>query len=169
MRTTTISALVLSTVSGRRPRRALASLLVLALIATSCRLGVGGGTGSVAGDVVDCTVGVARQHSDEYGSLVEAVLRAATDAEGAVDWATVRAAVGGFGKETGGCVLATVVARLIALGGEDARNSLSSSAPSPAPPRSSRESARLILLDGFNEIRSSVLGSARFRTSSGEL
>lgn len=122
------------------------------------------GARAVAGDVVDCTIGVAKQHSDEYGTLIEAVLRGATRGDGSVDWSTVKAATKGFGVQTGGCVLATVVGRLATAGHrKPAPQGLLGDAAGPPEPDPTA------LVAGFAAARAELFGGARFKTAAGEL
>jgi hypothetical protein len=64
--------------------------------------------------LVDCTTSTAQAHAAEYGSLLEAAIRAATSPEGQVDREALRSAVGGLALETGWCAAERTVARILA-------------------------------------------------------
>jgi hypothetical protein len=68
---------------------------------------------STASSLVDCTTSTARAHAAEYGSLLEAAIRAATSPEGQVDRAALKGAVQGLALETGWCAAERTVARIL--------------------------------------------------------
>lgn len=145
--------------SAREPQRGsvagsvLLLLLALAIIwvpivSASCS---GGQRRAAIESVVDCTIGVGKQHADEYSALIEQVLRAATSPDGSVDWTVVRAAAVGFGLETGGCAIAAAVVRLLA-----APPGYRAGSPAPSTVRA-----------GWELLRAEQLGGRRFRVAGG--
>jgi hypothetical protein len=70
-------------------------------------------TRATASDLVDCTTSTARAHAAEYGSLLEAAIRAATSPEVQVDKAALKGAVSGLALETGWCAAELTVARTL--------------------------------------------------------
>jgi hypothetical protein len=110
---------------------------------------------SVAEDVIDCTIDVARAHSAEYGAIVEAALRAAVRPDGSVDWAAVRAAATGMTAEVGACTLAAVVVRMLEPSANGAR-----AAPGPRGDE---------LRAGWEALRRELWGGRRFRVEGGVL
>jgi hypothetical protein len=89
-----------------------AALTVAAMGAWSC-VGVQRAARSTASSLVDCTTSSARAHAAEYGSLLEAAIRAATSPEGQVDRVALKGAVQGLALETGWCAAELTVARIL--------------------------------------------------------
>lgn len=111
----------------------------------------------VAGDVVDCTISTVKEHSDQYGPLVEQMIRDAVSPDGTVDWPRVRAASNGLALETGGCVLAQVIARMLAPPADDPN----------APQISALVAAPEPLRAGWEELRRERFGGKRFQLAGG--
>lgn len=114
---------------------------------------------AVAGDVVDCTTAHAHQLTEQFGPLVDDMIRAATQPDGRIDWAPIRAATKSFAVDAGGCVLAAAVLRaLTAPAADPAAPQLAPHAPDQA-----------LLRAGFDDLRRERFGGVRFRTELGEL
>jgi hypothetical protein len=114
----------------------------------------------LAHDVIDCTTANAHTLTDQFAPVVDSLLRHATGGDGSIDWAPVRAATKSFAQAAGGCVLATVIARLMRP-----RPAADPSAPLAAP----LEVDQAALLAGFGDLRRELFPGKRFLTDLGEL
>lgn len=115
---------------------------------------------ALAGDVVDCTTQHARTLTEQFAPLVDSLLRNATGADGSIDWAPVKQASSKFGLDTGGCVLATVIARHT-----QPRASADPSAPQVSP----LEADPAKLLAGYGVLRAELFPGKTFKTELGTL
>lgn len=106
--------------------------------------------------LVDCTAKQIAPTLTEFGPVMERVVLDAVDPSGKVNWSPVKDVAKGFTKDIGGCLLADVVARLLAPKADATQN---------APLMVDRDS----LLSGFAELRTSQFGGATYKTASGEL
>jgi len=64
--------------------------------------------------LVDCTTAQAAQLIDEFSPTVAEVIEAARGQDGQIDWSQVRASLKHFGIRTGACVVADLVAGVLA-------------------------------------------------------
>lgn len=133
-------------------------LIVLALgwmfaLVTSC-----GPVRRVAGDVVDCTRGETKTLIDQFGPVVDTVLVNATAGDGHVDVAQLKAAAKNFGKEIGGCVLASSVQRALS------RSTGNTGGPQVSPVQAEPAALRA----AFDAVRLE-LGGGTYRTTAGDL
>lgn len=136
------------------------TFMLCALILCACTCGtIKEGARDTLGDVVDCTIADVKSHTNQYGPLLEATIRAATSDAGAVDWTSVKDATKGLAARTGMCVLATVVARAMT--------------PTPATPGAPQSSALqpdpASLRKGFDAIRAEQAPGVTFKTEAGTL
>ena len=110
---------------------------------------------AIASDVIDCTTENARTLTDQFGPLVDELLRHATGADGKIDWAPVKDATRSFALASGGCVVGNVVARALAPKSTDP----------DAPQVSGLEVDQAQLLSGFR----ALYPGKKFVTTSGPL
>lgn len=108
---------------------------------------------------VDCTRAETLKVAGELGPVVEHVLTEAVTPDGHIDWAPVKDLAKGFTVDVGGCVLASVVARVLH--------------PAPASPGAPQSSPLAIdreaLRAGFGKLKGELFGGVTFRTPDGEL
>jgi urease gamma subunit len=142
------------------------SLLILLALAVFL-----GGCGAaqrdrVKGIVVDCTVDNVDTLTDQFGPLVKQAILQATGGDGRVDTDALLLAARNFGRDTGACVLASVVAGYLAsppaiassnAGGHDR--------PQSAPIELDIESLRA----SFERVRTELFGGAQYKLASGTL
>lgn len=76
-----------------------------------------------AGDVVDCTTDQALAVAEEYGPSVELAVRSQLSDTGKLDDISFKELAKSFATDTGRCVLARVVTRLLTPSGGDAQAS----------------------------------------------
>lgn len=77
---------------------------------------------AVAADAIDCTTEKAIELAKEYGPSVELALRSQLSDTGKIDRTSLKALAKSFATETGQCVLAREVVRLLTPRGQDAQS-----------------------------------------------
>ncbi len=109
--------------------------------------------------LVDCTTTTAAAAIAEYSPTVEQVLVDAAQGDGRLDWERVKSATRAYASDAARCVLATTIARV-----------MKSPAASPGAPMSSPLWLEPIALArGWEELRATQLGGAKFKLELGAL
>lgn len=144
--------------NGSPQQKGFSRLWVMALLALAgavwLNVGCGATTKRLKGVVIDCTTENSTTLTREFGPTVDALLRAATQPDGRMDWSIIRAAAKSFGLDTGACVLANAIA------GITSQQTSGASAMSTSPLRT-REEFRALSVELFD--------GHTFRTANGDL
>lgn len=130
-------------------------MAILALLAAVwLTVGCGATTKRLGGVVIDCTTENSTTLTREFGPTVDALLRAATQPDGRMDWSQIRSAAKSFGLDTGACVLANAIA------GITSQQTSGAAAMATSPQRTRAE---------FRALSLELFGGHTFRTTNGDL
>lgn len=141
-------------------RLLLSIVLAASLVACSSCSWLQSEAKEVRGDIVDCTTAGAIALAHQFGPLAEEVITQATSDDGKVDWTRVKETAKSLAKDTGACVIASVVARALT--------------PRPAtalgvPQSQSLELDRAALRAGWDELAAELYGGMKYKTQHGLL
>lgn len=130
-------------------------MAIIALLgAVWLNLGCGATAKRLGGVVIDCTTENSTTLTREFGPTVDALLRAATQPDGRMDWSIIKSAAKSFGLDTGACVLANAIAGITS-------QQTSGSAAMATSPQRTRAEFRALSLELFD--------GHTFRTTKGDL
>lgn len=119
-------------------------MAILALLgAVWLNVGCGATAKRLGGVVIDCTTSNSTTLTREFGPTVDALLRAATQPDGRMDWSIIKEAAKSFGLDTGACVLANAIA------GITSQRTTGASAMSTSPAQT-RAEFRALSIELFN-------------------
>lgn len=124
---------------------------LLFLMLTSCGW-ASGEAKHAAGSVVDCTKAKAKDAIKQFAPTVEQLVVNTVDAAGRADWNTIESATRDFSADVGGCVLQSVITRL-----------LDPDIGPDGPQSSPLAIDRAELAHGWDELRQQRYGGSLFR------